>query len=477
MMEQRTPQMSDKKRRPEHQQSKEHPLFSRKVTKILNDRYQEHYFGEFRPVTRSESIWIVIAASLGYLVDLFDTFLLPALRVPTLTDLGVQAASSLTVGTNLFNLQLLGQTLGALLFWGPLSDYFGRKKVLFASILIYGVANVATAASHSLTSFAIIRFIAGIGLGGELGAGIALISESLPIKHRTTGTMFVGTFGMLGVVFAGILAKSHLSWRTDYILGGVLAAVVLIFRSASHESRLFQSSPLSARPAYRDIFRYLARPLPLLRFVGCILVGAPTFFVVGLIVSGAPEFGKALGMVNLPDAADALIWTYISISIGGLGCGLVTLLMGSRKNALLLFHGITFVGFSLIIFYPASTPLGYYWRCALTGFGIGYWANMVTNAAEQWGTNLRGTITISVPNFVRLLLFPIYSVFLILKNSFGFTSSAAIVGFACSALAIISLLLMPDGYRRSLKFTENLRVGGTLALPLKREEWELGDEK
>jgi MFS transporter, putative metabolite:H+ symporter len=438
---------------------KEHPLVSRAIAQVLNERHQEYFFGDFRPVSASQAIWIVIAASLGYLVDLFDTFLLPALRAPTLRELGVGTASSLTVGTNLFNLQLLGQTLGALFFWGPLSDKFGRKKVLFASILIYGLANVATAASHSLAFFAVARFVAGIGLGGELGAGIALISESLPIKHRTTGTMIVGTLGMFGVVLAGLLAQSHLSWRTDYVLGGVLAAVVLAFRFGSHESRLFQSAPLWVRPPYWDIFRYLIRPLPFLRFLGCILVGAPTFFVVGLLVSGAPEFGKALGMVNLPNAADALVWTYTSISLGGLGCGAVALLLRSRRNALLLFHAITAVGFGLILFYPASTPDGYYWRCALAGFGVGYWANMVTNAAEQWGLNLRGTITISVPNFVRLLLFPIYSSFLLLRNAFGFTSSAAIVGFVCSALAIISVLSMPDGFCRNLKFTENLKTG------------------
>jgi MFS family permease len=405
---------------------------------------------------RSFPIRVVVAASLGYFVDLFDTFLLPALRAPSLKDLGVAAMDSLRIGTNIFNLQLLGQTIGALLVWGPLADRFGRKKVLFGSILLYGLGNFATALAPTLTVFALTRFIAGVGLGGELGAGIALIAETMKPEDRTKGTMIVGFFGMLGVVLAGLVAESFLGWRTDYILGGILAIVVLAFRFGIRESDLLERSLAVAKPPYWKILAYLGRPAKLVKFAGCVFVGAPTFFVVGLLVSGAPEFGAALGMHSKPSSANALVWTYTSIAIGDILCGVLAQALQSRKIALLLFQVITLTGFSLILFVPATEPSGYYWRCALTGLGIGYWANMVTNASEQWGTNVRGTVTIAVPNFVRLLLFPISSLFLLLRPIAGYIPAAAMVGAGCSVLAITSILCLSDGFHKDLNFVEPL---------------------
>jgi putative MFS transporter len=404
-----------------------------------------------------QNLGVVVAASLGYLVDLFDTFLTPALRGPSLHDLGVATAASLQVGTNVFNFQLLGQTLGALMVWGPLADRFGRKKVLFGSIVLYGIGNFATAYAHGLASFTLMRFIAGLGLGGELGAGIALISETMEPEHRTNGTAIVGFFGMLGVVLAGLIAKATwLSWRTDYKIGGLVALIVLLTRIATSESVIFERAVANSRPAYWRILEFLARPRNLAKLAACVLVGAPTFFVVGLLVTGAPEFGSALGMQVLPKSPDALIWTYSSIAVGGIACGLFAQQVRSRKVALLVFHLITLGGFASLLFLPAVTPLGYYVRCAVTGLGIGYWANMVTNAAEQWGTNVRGTVTIAVPNVVRLLLFPISLGFAYLKPGSGYIASAAIVGFVCSAAAIGSVIVLQDGFHRNLDFVEDL---------------------
>ena len=399
-------------------------------------------------------IRVVFAASLGYFVDLFDTFLMPALRGASLKYFGVVAADSLRIGTDIFNLQLLGQTIGALLIWGPLADKFGRKKVLFGSILLYGLGNLATAFAPSLSAFAVTRLIAGVGLGGELGAGIALIAETMKPEDRTKGTMVVGFFGMLGVVLAGLVAESSLDWRTDYILGGVLAIIVLAFRFSIRESSLLERSLAVAKPPYWKILAYLSRPAKLIKFAACVFVGAPTFFVVGLLVSGAPEFGAALRMQVKPTSANALVWTYTSIAIGDILCGLLAQTLRSRKIALLLFQFVTLIGFSLILFVPATDPVGYYWRCGLTGLGIGYWANMVTNASEQWGTNVRGTVTIAVPNLVRFLLFPISSLFLLLRPLAGFIPAAAIVGAGCSTLAIISILCLADGFDRDLNFVE-----------------------
>ena len=507
----------------------------------------------------------VIVAAAGYFVDLFDTFQLPALRVQSLHDLGVPDAQSLAVYAGIMNWQLFGMALGALFLWGPFADRSGRRRVLLASILVYAVANALTAAVHSVGQYEVIRFLAGVGLGGELGAGITLVSENMGTNRRGVGTMVVGFCGMLGVVAAATLAKSSLHWRTDYIIGGVLGLGVLALRIGVGESRLFTKNqvarkalpPLGAmayatptrlinRELYCDLgpflvtltisrncgrvarmlswrgmtffglpsfffnlgrgwwksnyFRLLRfvfslrvarnssaeaaggrldvlggdrrvtrsivdnlRDRPLIRYVLCVLVGAPTFFVTGLLVPGAPEFGRAFGMKDIPSPATALIWTYTMIAVGDILCGVLSQLLTSRKKALLVFHGVTALGICAFLFAPPSTPSGFYARCVVAGLGIGFWANMVTNAAEQFGTNVRATIAITVPNFVRFLLFPISFAFLNMKPSLGIVPAAAVVGLTCSALAIVSILVLKDCFSKNLDYNESLVKPGTRA--------------
>jgi len=398
---------------------------------------------------------VVVVAALGYFVDLFDTFLVPAFRVATLKDLGVASVDSLRVYTNLFNLQLAGMFLAAILLWGPFGDSRGRRKILFGSIMLYGAANFLTAFVVNVPQFAIIRFVAGIGLGGELGAGVTLVAESISQEHRGIGTAIIGFVGMLGVVAAATLAMVGVNWRVAYIVGGVLAFAILGLRLSVRESQLFAKNSAAVRSYWR-ILMFLARPRNLLKLFACVLVGAPTFFVTGLLVPGAPEFGAAFGMNILPSPATGLIWTYLSISIGDIFCGMLSQVVRSRKTALLVFHAITVIGIGAFLFQPPTTPDGFYVRCVVAGFGIGFWANMVTNAAEQFGTNVRATVTITVPTCVRLLLFPISAAFLSLRPLLGIIPAAAIVGFSASALAIVSLLWLKDGFSRDLDFNERL---------------------
>jgi MFS family permease len=438
-------------------------------------------------MTATESrypVRIVLAASLGYFVDLFDTFLMPALRGPSLHDLGVAdypSHLSADIGNKIFLCQLAGQMLGALFFWGPVADKVGRKKVLFWSILLYGIGNLATAFStwfshpfgtafdHPLAAFTVLRIIAGVGLGGELGAGIALIAETMKPDDRTKGTMVVGFFGMLGVVAAGLIAKhtqpslavsnlgpQHwLTWRKDYILGGILAFGVGAMSArffGIQESSLFEATKGAGRPSYWKILGSLVRPAKnLLKLVECIFVGAPTFFLVTLMASDADKTGVTLGMAVAPTVADALVWTYTSIAIGDIFCGLLAQSLQSRRRALTFFHGIALAGFGLLLFWPRHSPAGYYWCCAITGLGIGYWANMVTNASEQWDTNVRGTVTIFVPNFVRVLGVLLVLPFTALMNAhFRFIPTAATFAIACSALAIYSIWHLSEGFGRKL---------------------------
>lgn len=399
---------------------------------------------------------VVIVAAVGYFVDLFDTFLLPALRVPSLKELAVPDAQSLATYTTIFNWQLAGMALGALFLWGPFADGRGRRRILFGSIIVYSLANLLTAGVQTVTQYEIVRFIAGVGLGGELGAGITLVSENMTREKRGIGTMIIGCCGMLGVVFASILALTSIYWRVDYLIGGVLGLIVLALRVGVDESRLFEKNRGVHHAGYFRILRFIISWPNILKFIACILVGAPTFFITGLLVPGAPEFGKAFGMKVLPAPAVGLIYTYISIAIGDILCGLLSQVLQSRKKSLLIFHAITIVGICAFLFAPPATPAGFYFRCVIAGLGIGYWANMVTNAAEQFGTNVRATVTITVPNFVRFLLFPISAAFLALKPSMGVITAAAIVGLTSSTIAVIAVLSLKDSFTRDLDYNEVL---------------------
>lgn len=405
---------------------------------------------------------LVITVALGYAIDLLDTFLAPALRQPSLHEFGVPAAQSLTLGNHIFGLQLLGQMLGALFLWGPLADRRGRRKVLFASILLYGLATFATAYTTSVGNFEIFRILAGIGLGGELGAGIVLISETMATEERGKGAMIVGCCGMLGVVAAGLLAKSHLSWRTDYQIGGVLAILLLFLRLGMNESVMFKTAITANKPSYFRILKHVFGDGPRLwKFFKCVLVGAPTFFVIGILVSGAPEFGAATGIKTALSTASALVWTYASIAFGDILCGQLAQTLRSRRWAILVFHMIALIGLSLLFYWPSASPSGYYWRCAVTGIGIGFWANMAVNAGEQWGTDVRGTVAIAVPNAVRCLLVLIQPSFDFLRPHLGYLHAAEVVGYSCSAVAIWATFSLSDGFERDLDFTE-LTDGGVL---------------
>jgi putative MFS transporter len=398
-----------------------------------------------------------MVAAIGYFVDLFDTFLLPALRIPSLRDLGVPSDESLRTYTVIMNCQLAGMALGALFLWGPFADRGGRRKILFGSIIVYSVANLLTAGVQNVWQYALIRFIAGVGLGGELGAGVTLVSENMKREQRGIGTMVIGFWGMLGVVAAALLAKTALHWRTDYLIGGIMGLGVLLLRIGVGESRLFEKNlAVNKSPNYFRILKFLLRWRQGVKFAACVLVGAPAFFITGLLVPGAPEFGKAFGMKELSSPSTALIWTYLGVACGDIFCGALSQMLRSRKQALLIFHGLTALGIGIFLFVPASTPTGFYTRCVLMGLGGGFWANMVTNAAEQFGTNVRATVTITVPNFVRFLLFPISAAFLSLKPSYGIIPAAAMVGLTCSALAIISTLTLKDGFSRDLDYNEQL---------------------
>lgn len=394
----------------------------------------------------------VLIGALGYFVDIYDLLLFSIVRTKSLADLGVPPADSLTVGLALLSWQMWG-LLGGGLLWGVLGDKRGRVSVLFGSILLYSTANIANAFVSTLGQYEFWRFVAGVGLAGELGAAITLVSETLPAKHRGYGTAVVAGVGLFGAVLAAYVGKNY-SWRTAFLVGGALGFALLLTRVSMLESGMF--SRVRDETVKRGDLRmlFLSRPR-LFRLVRCVLIGLPIWFVVGILVTGAPEFARAFGVVGAVSAASAVQWTYLGLVLGDLASGALSQWLGSRRRVVLGFLLFTTALVAVFLTHTGGTATDLYALCAAMGFGIGYWAVFVTIAAEQFGTNLRATVTTSVPNFVRGSVPLLTAAFIGLKaRGLSLVASASVVGAACLALALVSLWHMEETYGKELDYLE-----------------------
>lgn len=395
--------------------------------------------------------FLIVVSALGYFVDAFDLLIFSVVRKASLSELGVPADQSLSVGLTLLNFQMVGLLLGGVLF-GMFGDRRGRLAVLFGSIFLYSTANVFNGFVHSIEAYKWLRFLAGLGLAGELGAGIALVSEVMPAKTRGIGTMIVATCGLLGAAVASLVG-SQMHWRTAFITGGVMGLVLLIMRIGVAESHLYRE--IADKPVSKGNFLSLFTDAGRLkRYLLCIGVGLPTYFIVGLLVTGAPEFGKTLGLKEAPVAGTAVLLCYLAMSTGDVVCSGLSQKLKSRRWPLGIFNLICLIGICLYLFVPASNLTGFYARCAVMGFGCGFWALMATNAAEQFGTNLRATVATSVPNFVRGALVPITLLYEQLKPGMGLISAAGVVGIGCALIGIFSAFMSRETFGKDLSYLE-----------------------
>jgi MFS family permease len=393
----------------------------------------------------------VLVAALGYFVDIYDLILFSIVRVHSLTAIGVPAERLLQTGVLLLNMQMTGMLLGGIA-WGVLGDKKGRLSVLFGSIIMYSVANMLNAMVTTVPQYAVMRLIAGIGLAGELGAGITLVSEIMPRETRGYGTAIVAAVGICGAVVA-VMVGDFFDWRTAYVVGGLMGIVLLLLRIGVHESGLFMQ--VKTTPQARGRFLQLfARRDRAVRYIASIVVGIPIWYVVGILITFSPEFGRTMGMVPAPNAGQAVLYCYVGLSLGGLASGWLSQVTRSRKRALAWFIGATALGVA-IYFLPGAKPLwAFYALCFGLGIATGYWAVFVTVASEQFGTNLRATATTTIPNFVRGAVVPLTSSFQALIPLVGIIWSGLLVGVVSLVLATIALALLNETYGRDLDFIE-----------------------
>ena len=408
---------------------------------------------------------IIIVAALGYFVDIYDLVLFGMERVASLREIlqSTLPAEELpnigkyieTIGSKLLNWQMFGMLVGGI-FWGILGDKKGRLTVLFGSILTYSLANIANGLVHDTDMYAVLRFISGFGLAGELGAGITLVSETMPKEKRGLGTTVVASIGLFGAVIAGLTTLFLDNWRLSYFIGGGLGLMLFVLRIGVYESGMF-SSLKEDKTVKKGNFLYLfSHPKLAMKYLNVILIAIPVWYVMYLLVQFAPEMCKALGLENGPkEGKIPIMVAYIGITIGDVMSGMLSQRLKSRKKVLMLFISLTLL-FSIcyFLFVPYSVFI-FYIIIFFIGFATGYWAVFMSSASELFGTNIRATVTTTAPNFVRGSV-PLMSIaHLTLKPHVGSVQSAIYIGIVVFILAFIACYKLEETFSKDLDYTES----------------------
>ena len=397
----------------------------------------------------------VFVAALGYFVDVYDLLLFTIVRQPSVMSLGSTAETIIVDSAHIINWQMSGLLIGGIL-WGVLGDKKGRLKVLFGSIILYSVANFLTSFVQTVDQYAYCRFLGGIGLAGELGAGITLVSEMLPKNKRGIGTSMVAGIGLFGAVFAYFTFKATADWRLCYQIGGVLGFFLLILRVKVAESFMFESAKL-AKISKGNFLLFFSSYKRFSKYMKAILIGLPTWFVIGVMVNYSNKFATTLYGVNLIDSGKSVMFAYVGIATGDLLIGYVSQYFKSRKKALLLFYTFSVIGMVLFFSSFNNTDDRMYAICTFLGFSTGYWAIFNTMAAEQFGTNLRATAATTIPNMVRGALPLINFLFLdILQKKMGWNivQSGIFTGATVMLITLIAFVFTEETYHKDLDYLE-----------------------
>lgn len=394
----------------------------------------------------------VIVGALGYFVDIYDLLSFSILRQPSLSSLGLTPEQVDSKGLLIINIQMFGLLIGGIV-WGVYGDKKGRLSVLFGSILLYSIANIANGFVHTVPQYIICRFIAGIGLAGELGAGITLVSELLPKEKRGIATSMVAGIGLSGAVVAYFL-KQTFDWRTCYFIGGGLGFMLLLLRISVAESGMYHSIK-EMKVQKGNFLMFFNNAKRFRKYIFSILIGLPTWYVIGILVSFSNKFATQFRILEKIDTGKAVMYAYAAISIGDILIGLLSQFLRSRKKALYIFYGLTATAIYLFFFHLYdATDTKLYWICAFLGFGTGFWAIFVTMAAEQFGTNLRATAATTAPNMVRGSLNLITLLFTALQASTSYTNAGLITGVVVMIIAVTAAIFSNETFGKELNYIE-----------------------
>lgn len=390
----------------------------------------------------------ILVVTLGYFVDIYDLILFSVVRVPSLKDLGLSDEEILSKGILLLNLQMIGMLIGGILF-GVWADKKGRLGVLYASILLYSIATLLNAFVSDVTTYAILRFIAGVGLAGELGIGVTLVSELMPKEKRGYGTTVIATLGMCGALVAWPVAK-HFDWRTAYILGGVMGLVLLVLRLGILESNLFKKASEQKVEMGNFLALFTNRTL-FFKFLACTFIAVQLWYIVGVLITLSPEFTRGLGLSQNIEAGEAVFYCYLGVILGGFLSGMLSQYLKSRKKAIIAFAISSTIGIIGYFFLDNISSELFYFICFLLGITCGYWSLFVQVSAEQFGTNIRATATTAITNFGRATVVPFSILFHTLKQDYGLIAGLW-VGLLSAALSLIPIFYLKETFHKDLDY-------------------------
>ena len=399
----------------------------------------------------------VVVAALGYFVDIYDLLLFTIVREPSLRALGVIDSGMLAASTKIINWQMVGLLLGGIA-WGIMGDKKGRLSVLFGSIVLYSLANFLTAYVTTTNEYAWARFAAGLGLAGELGAGITLVSELLPKNKRGIGTSLVAGIGLFGAVFAYFTFEfTGKDWRLCYQIGGVLGILLLLLRVSVAESGMFKDLKSHAGVQRGNFLMFFQNGERFRKYMLAILIGLPTWYVIGILVNYSNRFAKSFYEGSAVDSGRSIMYAYTGIALGDIAIGFVSQYFKSRRKALYIFYGLTIL--SVILFFsPLNNGDGtMYVICASLGFSTGFWAIFVTMGAEQFGTNLRATAATTIPNMVRgslPLLNILFMDFFQEKLAWNITRSGVVTGIVAISLGLMAVYFTTETFHKDLNYVE-----------------------
>jgi MFS transporter, putative metabolite:H+ symporter len=398
----------------------------------------------------------VIVGSLGFFVDIYDLLLFSIVRKSSFKDLGVSVADMKNIGENIISWQMLGLTIGGII-WGIIGDKKGRKNVLFGSICLYSLATIANGFVTNIDQYTFLRFIAGLGLAGELGASITLTSELLPKEKRGIAAAIIATSGVMGTVTAYFVHYlSNENWRLCYFIGGAMGIALLFLRVRVLDSKLYDTAK-NAQVKMGDFMMILMNRERFFRYLRAITIGLPVWYVIGLLISFSDEFATRFGIINF-DQPKALMLQYVALVFGDMGAGFLSNMIKSRKKTLLIFYAI--LSFFFILFFAlkgGGTAFNLYLICMGLGFGSGISVLYITMSAEQFGTNLRATAAISIPNLVRGFLPLILMLFQFLRGSSmlnNYVTAAWVTGVIVLVIGLISLFFTNETFGKELDFIE-----------------------
>ena len=405
---------------------------------------------------------IIIVAALGYFVDIYDLVLFGMERVASLHDLlkndfpNVEERNNQVsiIGSSLLSYQMIGMLIGGI-FWGVLGDKHGRLSVLFGSIIVYSLANIANGLVTTTYWYGIFRFVSGFGLAGELGAGITLVSETLKKEDRGLGTTVVASIGLFGAVVAGITTLLLNNWRMSYFLGGGMGLLLLFMRIGVLESGMFNQLKNDKSIKKGNFFYLFSHPKLMMKYFNIILIAVPVWFVMYFLVQFAPEMTKALGLANGPkEGKMPIMVAYIGITIGDVVSGLLSQKIKSRKKVLFWFISLTMLFCIVYYLFANVSVLVFYSIVFCIGFATGYWAVFMSSASELFGTNIRSTVTTTVPNFVRGAVTLMSLVNAYLKPNYGFVNASIFIGIVVFFLAYVACYNLEETFSKDLNYTE-----------------------